>query len=68
MLSNLVFGRLPAGYQVPPRPISVPHKFQREGIKYKDLSDEEQERWNALEWTEDDTVDKVLEHLMTCGE
>jgi len=75
------------GYLVPPRPISVPLKFQREGIKYDDLSDEEQERWDALEWTEDgtvpdavdaaalnkwlfniDTVDKVLEHLMTRGE
>ncbi len=75
------------GYLVPPRPISVPLKFQREGIKYDDLSDEEQEQWDALEWTEDgtvpdavdsaalnkslfntDTVDKVLEHLMTKGE
>jgi type I restriction enzyme, R subunit len=75
------------GYLVPSRPISVPLKFQREGIKYDDLSDEEQEQWDALEWTEDgtvpdavdsaalnkwlfntDTVDKVLEHLMTKGE
>ena len=75
------------GYLVPPRPISVPLKFQREGIKYDDLSDDEQEQWDALEWTEDgtvpdevdsaalnkwlfntDTVDKVLEHLMTKGE
>jgi type I restriction enzyme R subunit len=75
------------GYLVPPRPISVPLKFQRDGIKYADLSDDEQEQWDALEWTEDgtvpdavesaalnkwlfntDTVDKVLEHLMTKGE
>ncbi|CDS51135.1 Type I restriction-modification system, restriction subunit R [Polaromonas sp. CG9_12] len=75
------------GYLVPPRPISVPLKFQRDGIKYADLSDDEQEQWDALEWTEDgtvpdavesaalnkwlfntDTVDKVLEHLMTRGE
>ena len=61
--------------------------FQREGIKYAELTEEERERWDAIEWTEDgtvpdavdsaalnkwlfntDTVDKVLEHLMTHGE
>ena len=66
--------------------VSVPLKFQREGIHYDDLSDEEKEAWDALEWIEDgeapesvdasavnkwlfnaDTVDKVLEHLMTHG-
>nr|WP_314625327.1 DEAD/DEAH box helicase family protein [uncultured Janthinobacterium sp.] len=75
------------GYLVPPKGVSVPLKFQREGIKYKELSDEEKEQWDALEWDEDgnvpdavdsaalnkwlfnvDTVDKVLEHLMTNGE
>ncbi len=75
------------GYLVPPKPISVPLKFQREGIKYEELTEEEKERWDAIEWTEDgtvpdavdsaalnkwlfntDTVDKVLEHLMTRGE
>jgi len=75
------------GYLVPPRGVSVPLKFQREGIKYKDLSEDEKEQWDALEWDEDgvvpeavdsaalnkwlfniDTVDKVLEHLMTKGE
>ena len=74
------------GFLVPPRSVSVPLKFQREGIKYDDLSDEEKEEWDALEWDEDgnvprrveaasvnkwlfnkDTVDKVLEHLMTRG-
>jgi superfamily II DNA or RNA helicase len=73
-------------FLVPPRPVSVPVKFQREGITYDDLSDEEKEEWDALEWSEDgqipnrvepaavnkwlfneDTVDKVLEHLMTRG-
>ena len=35
-------------------------KFQREGIKYKDLSDEEKEEWDALEWDEDgDVPDRV---------
>ncbi len=73
-------------FLVPPRAVSVPLKFQREGIRYDDLSDEEKEQWDALEWDEDgeapdrieaeavnkwlfnkDTVDKVLEHLMTRG-
>jgi type I restriction enzyme R subunit len=74
------------GFLVPPRAVSVPLKFQREGIKYDDLSEEEKEAWDAVEWDEDgtvpdrveatalnkwlfnaDTVDKVLEHLMTNG-
>lgn len=43
------------GYLVPPVAISVPLKFQREGIKYDDLSDEEKEAWDALEWSDDGT-------------
>ncbi len=73
-------------FLIPPRAVSVPLKFQREGISYKDLSDEEKERWDAIEWDEDgsvpgnvepealnrwlfneDTADKVLEHLMRQG-
>lgn len=75
------------GFLVPPRSISVPLKFEREGIRYDDLPEEEKEAWDAVEWDEDgsvpaivepaamnrwlfneDTVDKVLEHLMTHGE
>jgi type I restriction enzyme, R subunit len=37
------------GFLVPPRAISVPLKFQREGIKYKDLSPEEQEEYECQE-------------------
>ncbi|MEM9221384.1 MAG: DEAD/DEAH box helicase family protein [Pseudomonadota bacterium] len=74
------------GFLVPPECISVPLKFQREGIRYADLTDDEKAEWDALEWDEDgivpeavgandinkwlfniDTVDKVLEHLMTHG-
>lgn len=74
------------GFLVPPKAVSVPLKFQREGITYDDLSEEEKERWDAIEWDEEgnvpaqveaaavnkwlfnaDTVDKVLEHLMTEG-
>jgi len=75
------------GHLVPPLPVSVPLKFQREGIKYDDLSEEEKEDWDALEWNEDgtapaeidpaalnqwlfneNTVDKVLQTLMTKGQ
>ncbi len=72
-------------FLVPPAPISVPLKFQRQGIRYNDLSPEDQEKWDLLEWEDKlpnrdidpnevnkwlfntDTVDKVLEHLMTNG-
>ncbi len=74
-------------FLVPPRAVSVPLKFQREGITYAQLSEDEKDRWDAIEWTEDgttpdrieaealnkwlfnqDTVDKVLETLMTQGQ
>jgi type I restriction enzyme R subunit len=74
------------GFLVPAQSVSVPLKFQREGITYDELSDEEKEEWDALEWNEEgeipdrveaaavnkwlfnkDTVDKVLQHLMTSG-
>jgi type I restriction enzyme R subunit len=74
------------GFLVPVRAVSVPLKFQREGIKYEELSDEDKDQWDALEWDEEgevpdkveaealnkwlfneDTVDKVLAHLMTRG-
>jgi type I restriction enzyme R subunit len=74
-------------FLVPPEAVSVPLKFQREGIKYSDLTKEEKERWDAIEWDDEgnvpgnvepealnrwffnaDTVDKVLEHVMTRGE
>lgn len=75
------------GFLVPPRAVSVPLKFQREGIRYDDLPEDDKDQWDALEWDEDgnvpnrveaeavnkwlfnkDTVDKVLEHLMTRGQ
>jgi type I restriction enzyme R subunit len=64
----------------------VPLKFQREGIRYEDLPEDDKDQWDALEWDDDgtvpnrveaeavnkwlfneDTVDKVLAHLMTRG-
>ena len=74
-------------YLVPPKAKSVPLKFLREGIKYKDLSDTEKEEYElkfgdpstgeapeeissaALNaWLfNTNTVDQVLDHLMTSG-
>lgn len=44
------------GYLVPPRTISVPLKFQRQGIRYEDLPEDEKEQWDALEWNEDGSI------------
>lgn len=74
-------------FLVPAKSISVPLKFQREGISYDELSEEEKAQWDEAEWDEEngtpdhvdpaavnkwlfneDTVDKVLEHLMTRGQ
>ena len=74
-------------YLVPPKAMSIPLKFVREGIKYKELSDAEKEEYErkfgdpTLDEAPDeisssalnkwlfntDTVDKVLNHLMTKG-
>ncbi|MDX2099606.1 MAG: DEAD/DEAH box helicase family protein [Leptolyngbyaceae cyanobacterium bins.59] len=74
------------GFLVPVKSVSVPLKFQRQGIRYDDLSEEEKEQWDEIDWDEEgrvpdrveaaavnqwlfnqDTVDKVLAHLMTRG-
>jgi len=48
------------GFLVPPVAVSVPIKFPREGITYTDLSEEEQEEWDAIEWDEEgNTPDRV---------
>src|SRR5260370_18900410 len=75
------------GFRVPRKSVSVTLKLQREGIKCDQLTDEEKERWDAIEWDEDgtgpgavdpealnkwlfneDTVDKVLQHVMERGQ
>jgi type I restriction enzyme R subunit len=48
-------------YLVPPRSVSVPLRFVREGIKYSELSEEEREEWDAIEWSEDGTVPVEVE-------
>ena len=74
------------GFLVPAKAVSVPLKFQREGIAYDELSEDDKDQWDAIEWDEDgevpdrveaaavnkwlfnqDTVDKVLAHVMTRG-
>ena len=49
------------GFLVPYLPVEVPLKFIREGIKYNDLTDEEKELWDAIEWDEEkeDVPDSV---------
>lgn len=48
------------GFLVRARAVSVPLKFQREGIKYNELSEDEKDQWDALEWEEEEGVpDKV---------
>ncbi|MER7857986.1 DEAD/DEAH box helicase family protein [Amycolatopsis japonica] len=44
------------GYLVAPQAVDVPLKFQRGGIKYDDLSDEDKEYWDAQEWDADGNV------------
>ncbi len=41
------------GFLVPPEAVSVPLKFQREGIRYDQLSAEEKDQWDALDWDEE---------------
>ena len=48
-------------FLVPSRAVSVPLKFPREGIKYEDLSAEEQEQWDAKEWSDDGTTPDFVE-------
>ena len=75
------------GYLVPPKAVSVPLNFVREGIKYSELSDAEKGEYEekfgdpTLDEAPDeisssainkwlfntDTVDKVLDYLMTNG-
>lgn len=43
------------GFLVPPHSRTVPIKFPLQGIRYADLSEEEKERWDATEWSDDDT-------------
>lgn len=47
------------GYLVAPRGISVGTRFTQRGIKYADLSEEEKQQWDELDWGEDGAPDEV---------
>ena len=49
------------GFLVPPRAMSVPLKFQREGITYEELSEEDKDQWDALEWDDEGNVPSRVE-------
>jgi type I restriction enzyme R subunit len=73
------------GWLVPPKAISVPLRIVRTGLRYDELSEEEKDQWDMLEWGEEeipdsveaaevnkrlfneDTVDRVIAHLMQNG-
>ncbi|MBK7019182.1 MAG: DEAD/DEAH box helicase family protein [Candidatus Microthrix sp.] len=42
------------GFLVPPRSVSVPTKFLRDGVSYNDLTEEEQVDWDLFDWGEDE--------------
>lgn len=42
------------GYLVKPRGVSVPLKFQRGGIRYDDLSEDEKDQWDELDWGDEE--------------
>nr|WP_281070181.1 DEAD/DEAH box helicase family protein [Paeniglutamicibacter psychrophenolicus] len=48
------------GFLVPPRIIDVPIGFMRAGVRYDDLSPEEQEEWDEKEWDEDGLVPEEI--------
>ncbi|MCP8474475.1 DEAD/DEAH box helicase family protein [Pseudomonas sp. ZM24] len=41
-------------YLVKPRGVSVPLKFQRGGIRYDDLSEDEKDQWDELDWGDEE--------------
>jgi type I restriction enzyme R subunit len=47
------------GYLVPPKAVAVGTTFLRQGIKYDDLTEEEQDQWDSLEWGEDGVPSEV---------
>jgi type I restriction enzyme R subunit len=49
------------GFLVPPRAVSVPLRFEREGIRYDELSEDEREQWDALEWDDEGQVPDRVE-------
>ncbi|MXP21954.1 DUF4145 domain-containing protein [Gordonia sp. HNM0687] len=46
------------GYLVRPRAVPVPLKFQRTGIKYDELTDDEKKRWESTDWDDESDPDE----------
>ena len=46
---------------MPPQAVSVPLKFQREGIKYDDLSEEDKDQWDAMDWNDEGNIPDRVE-------
>jgi type I restriction enzyme R subunit len=49
------------GFLVPPKAVSLTTDFLDRGIRYDQLSEEDKETWDALEWDEDGTVPGAVE-------
>ena len=47
------------GYLVPPRGVSVGTKFLRTGIRYDELSEDEKDQWDSLEWGDGGTPTEI---------
>ncbi len=44
------------GYLVPAKSVSVSLKFQREGIAYNDLTEDQKQQWEELDWGEEENT------------
>lgn len=49
------------GFLAPPKAVSLTTDFLDSGIRYDALSDDDKEKWDALEWEEDGAVPGVVE-------
>ncbi len=49
------------GFLVPPKAVSLTTDFLDRGIRYDQLTEDEKEAWDALEWSEDGTVPGVVD-------
>lgn len=47
------------GYLVPPKAINVGTKFLRQGITYDELTEEEKDDWDALDWGDDEPPEAI---------
>jgi type I restriction enzyme R subunit len=48
-------------FLVPPKAVSVPLRFPRQGIRYDELSEDEKDEWDAAEWNDDGSIPNRVE-------